>query len=593
MANSIFLGLGCGQRQSAGCLSLIIPLLLVTCAGQAVVGDDISVWAAGCTEKIQDQKRSALPHDVVWDAATKTVRLEAVRGEHVPFQIVISTDQRHLNGIQLSPARFVSEENEIDQANINLFLLPLVNVYAATQDHGSSGRWPDAMVPLVEPFDMRFYWHSQKINQQSVWVDIWVPGEQPAGIYRGSIDISVGSAQLDRIEVEMVVHDICLPQQRNFPVHIGLYENQIARVHGVDQDSLAFKQIFAGYLNYLLDNRCDPRTSPGFRGQTKNGDYVLHTNSPHLEKLFLEKGRLQFWISPVPEGVTRPGQVPFPNAYQNSVRRHLQQVIQHAKKSGWYSKLGFHVPVDEPKSADDYAAVREWAKLIKSVDENVPVAVTEQPKPENSQWGSLTEHVDSWIINGNYLFTDRESIEQRREKGDQVFWYVSCDQLYPQPNLYIDREAADPRMIPWIAWQYQLSGFLYWNATYWGEVLNPWRDPVTWKTLPCNLPASGEGSLFYPGNMVKQFSSQPNVEGPVGSLRLQLLREGLEERELLQMLARKIGRNEVEKIISPVCTDIRTFSRDPNQVDKVRKQVIQKLLDIQRTQSTEKVGKHP
>ncbi|MCP4816881.1 MAG: DUF4091 domain-containing protein, partial [Planctomycetaceae bacterium] len=104
---------------------------------------------------------------------------------------------------------------------------------------------------------------------------------------------------------------------------------------------------------------------------------------------------------------------------------------------------------------------------------------------------------------------------------------------------------------------------------------------------------SGEGSLFYPGNMVKQFSGQPNVEGPVGSLRLQLLREGLEERELLQMLARKIGRNEVEKIISPVCTDIRTFSRDPNQVDKVRKQVIQKLLDIQRTESTKKVGKHP
>jgi len=54
-----------------------------------------------------------------------------------------------------------------------------------------------------------------------------------------------------------------------------------------------------------------------------------------------------------------------------------------------------------------------------------------------------------------------------------MLWYVSCDQLYPQPNYYIDREAAYLRMVPWLTWRYGMSGFLYWTASYWEEIRDP------------------------------------------------------------------------------------------------------------------------
>lgn len=558
-----------------------LPALLGFCwlLGNArLQANEISVWAAGCTEKILEQERSALPHDQIWDAETKTVHLEGVRGEHLPFQVVVSTPERLVENIWIEPIRLMSGPNRIGTEHIRQFLMPLVNVYAATQDHGRSGRWPDPLVPLVEPFDMKFYWYSQKTNQQSVWIDVAIPFDQSPGIYRGEIAVSVGGEERATISIEVVVHDLQLPRKRDFPVHVGLYENHIARVHGVEPDSNEFRAVFDRYLDYLLEHRCDPRTSPGFSGHMEKGKYRLTAHRPDLEKRFLDGGRLQYWISPVPIGVPRPADVPFPLDYQQRVREHVAQVIEHSRQAGWYEQLGFHLPVDEPNSADDYRAARHWASLVKSVEDQVPVAITEQPNPENSDWGSLQEHIDAWMINGNYLTGERASIESVRKRGDQLFWYVSCDQLFPQPNLYIDREAADPRIIPWIAWRYDLTGFLYWNGTYWGEVLNPWRDPITWKTLPCNLPAAGEGSLFYPGNLVRRFAGQPNVAGPIGSIRLKLLREGLEERALLQMLTEKIGRPAVETLIGPVCRDIRHFSRDPNELDRVRKRVIEALL---------------
>ena len=561
------------------CRNFGIVLLLIFLQNRFAFADETWVWATGSTEKIQDQQRGQFPHDSVWDAATRTVRLVAVRGEHVPFQIVVSTRKRDLKNVQIHPPKLTCENWALPAENIQLFLLQLVNVYSATQDHGQSGRWPDALVPLAGPFDMRFYWHSQQINHQAIWVDLEMPVDQPPGLYRGSLDVTCPGVSLEPVKIELVVKDVTLPERR-FPVHIGLYENHIARVHDVRQGSADFEKIFAAYIDCLMDYRCDPRTPPGLSCDEQAAEYRLVAQRPELENKFLERGRLQYWLSPVPLGVDRPTALPFPSEYQEQVRKHVSQVIQHSKKSGWYEKLGFHVPVDEPNTEQDYQTVRQWAELIKSADSRVPVAVTEQPKPEDPSWGSLAADVDCWITNGNYLHPDREFIAKQRAHGDQVFWYVSCDQLYPQPNLYIDRDAADPRMIPWIAWQYELDGFLYWNATYWGEVLNPWRDPVTWKTLPCNLPAAGEGSLLYPGNLVRQFSGQPDVTGPVASLRLALLREGLEDRALLELLAKQSGRKVVATMIGPVCQDIQTFSRDPNRIDQMRERVIEMLVDL-------------
>jgi len=537
-----------------------------------------SVWAAGSTEKIERSRRAELPHDGIYDASARTIRLTAVRGEHAPFHLVVTTHGDPLADVRVQAAPLTCDEHVIPARHTQVFYEHQVNVYAPTGTHGRPGYWPDPLVPLTRPFSVPGTGTTDLPRHQPLWVDLFVPRNQHPGVYRGEVSVTAGNAAIGSLRIELTVVDLTLPEKRSFPAHVGYYEHHIARMHGLEVNSDAFRRVFRRYLELLLDHRLDPRTGLGMRGRVEDSTYVLQWPRPDLEQLFLDRDRLRVYVTPVPQGVPRQsGAEPFTDAYARLVSDHVKKVIAHARQRGWYGKLGFWMPVDEPNTAEEYAAARRWGDAVRAVDPEIPVAITEQPFTENPAWGSLVGHVNTWVINGNYLFEGEDRIAARQAAGDRMIWYVSCDQLYPQPNYYIDREAADLRMIPWLTWRYRMSGFLYWTATFWEEVRDPWRDPITWKWFPCNSPAAGEGSLVYPGNFAERYTGQDNVEGPVASLRLTMLREGLEDLELIRLLGEH-DRAAADAIVRTICRNVRDFTRDPNVIDQARTAVIRALL---------------
>ena len=570
------------MRTTTNLSYMLVTLAAILLPRQATA--TVDVWVAGSTEKIQDRNRSPLPHDRIWDAATRTASLDGVRGERVPFHVVITVEEENRHGITLQASDFRDGDNVLAADQIQFFYEHLTKIYAPSGRHGKRGYWPDALVPLTQPLRINaapLHFGLRKRNQP-IWVEVTVPVGQQPGNYEGTITVSSDDGELGKVNVKLTVWDIALPEDRKFPVNIGLWEDHIAQMHDVDRDSAEFREIFHQYVAFFLDQGFDPRTNPGLLGEMKDGKYVLECQQPELEKLFLDGGRQQFMICPKPMGVpVSHDENGFSEDYKGYVREHCRQVIVRAKEHGWYDKLHFHMPIDEPKSAQAYETLRHWAAAVRPVDPSVPISLTEQPAPENPAWGSLVGHIDAWIINGNYVYMDPGSIVERKQAGDHVTWYISCDQLYPQPNMFIDREAADMRMVSWITARYGMDGFLYWTATYWREVKDPWVDAVSWKCSPCNTPAAGEGSLIYPGHLVYKYTRQGNVDGPVGSLRLAMLREGFEELELVQIL-RDLGGEEVaDEIIGDICRDLRDFSRDPNAIDAARDRIIQEILKRQ------------
>ena len=493
------------------------------------------VWAAGSTEKIQRATRSALPHSDVWDESARRVRLEGVRGEHVPFQVVVTADRVDLEKVTVELSELRSGAATIPVSAMKVYLEYFSKVYAPSGKSGRTGYWPDALVPLTRPFDIRSSRRDRGpvLRHQPLWVDLSVPAGQPPGVYEGRLTVKAGGRELGSLGVELKVWNVTLGKERHFPVQFGFfYGREIARIHGVEQDSDEYRELFFEYLGYMLDHRVDPAfISIGLAGGLKDGRYVLEWTDPRMEKFLFERGQCRFLIGAGPPGLSREGLAK--EQYEEYVRQYLRQVIAHARESGWYERLSFTGAVDEPQTKKEYEAVRYWAELIHSVDPRVPVAVTEQPIPDKTAWGTLVGYCSEWIVHGNVLDKNREAIAARQAAGERVSWYISCDQLYPQPNYYIDRSAADCRMISWITWRYRLGGMLYWATTLWREVRDPWGDAISWKRSHCNAPAAGEGMLLYPGNLVERYTGQENVYGPVGSLRFALLREGLEELELL------------------------------------------------------------
>ena len=126
-----------------------------------------------------------------------------------------------------------------------------------------------------------------------------------------------------------------------------------------------------------------------------------------------------------------------------------------------------------------------------------------------------------------------------QEAGSRVWWYV-CN--YPQPpylNIFTNDIGLHSRALFWQQYRYGVTGFLYWSSTCWLHMEDPWEDTDTFGN-----DIHGDGILFYPGEKI-------GIHGPVTSLRLKIVRDGIEDYDLFTLAEKVLGREAlVEKILS-------------------------------------------
>ena len=91
---------------------------------------------------------------------------------------------------------------------------------------------------------------------------------------------------------------------------------------------------------------------------------------------------------------------------------------------------------------------------------------------------------------------------------------------------------------------------------------------------------NGEGSLLYPGDRTERYTGQPNVDGPVSSIRFELLREGLEDYEYLWMLEAAGEKKFADEQVRNLVIDVSAFSRNLDEVYNTRKAMARHLEKV-------------
>ncbi|MCL4215802.1 MAG: DUF4091 domain-containing protein, partial [Candidatus Hydrogenedentes bacterium] len=195
---------------------------------------------------------------------------------------------------------------------------------------------------------------------------------------------------------------------------------------------------------------------------------------------------------------------------------------------------------------------------------------------------------------------DHDSAETRRVQGEEFWWYVCTGPKAPYATLFIDHPGTELRVWLWQTWQRGIDGILVWQSNYWtssaaypDEPQNPYADPMSWtsgySTAPGNrLPwGNGDGRFIYPPKAAADAqSSGPIMEGPVDSIRWEMLRDGIEDYEYLTILAellearrRSLNNSEImayESLLSvpeAITKDMTTFTTDPEIIEKQRELV--------------------
>jgi hypothetical protein len=128
---------------------------------------------------------------------------------------------------------------------------------------------------------------------------------------------------------------------------------------------------------------------------------------------------------------------------------------------------------------------------------------------------------------------------------DELWDYESCDThgcggrlAVPWPVYTVDSDPVRNRALEWLSYRYGVTGELYFDTVY-GLTQG---NPGPWGTLWA-FTGNGDGTLFYPGvpstaGRAVQ-SATPSIGGthdiPIASIRLKLIREGLEDYEYLKL----------------------------------------------------------
>ena len=271
-----------------------------------------------------------------------------------------------------------------------------------------------------------------------------------------------------------------------------------------------------------------------------------------------------------------------------------------SQKQEWLDKAYFY-PVDEPLTVGRLDDINNYGKLL---SENFPGYKLIVPMHVNYNVGGgdyfsyVSEYVNVWcpktffyntfaewygdrtltygcsIVTEQKLGSFRDRMWAEQEGGDEAWWYVTRRPNDPEITLIINDDAINARTLFWQQKLYNVDGFLYYLVNDWTNGTTKWYVPSADEFYfgmdalheiesSQNINVYGNGILLYSGVYFAQTD-------PVGSLRLECVRDGIEDYEYLTILEEKYGKEVVDAIINEWTTGVGEYSTDTEQFRELR-----------------------
>ena len=546
-------------------LSQLAAAAVVFLAGSA--SQAAQVWTAPAAVKVQPQKKP--PQNASTSAA-----ISAAKNEFESFQVVVTGPA---SGVSMSLEGVGDGSgHSISGRDVTLYREALINVPVATGGDGAAGIWPDALIPDVDPIvgEKRnaFPFDVPAGESRAVLVDIHVPADAAAGVYNGTLLVTGGVAA--QIPVSVTVWDFAVPSTSSLRSAFGMAWNGPCLGHG-DGNCTNFdyeQRLRARYVEAALDNRISitfPVVSapikPDATGSwadydTYAGPFLDGTANTRLQGAKLSAVQIQG---------------------AGTVTAVAKSWSDHFKAKGWTERL-FNYLCDEPPLTCQWTDINPRIASSRVADPSMPTLVT-------TTIGEAAQHgvtgID-WFAPVINFMDDRPGTtnagSQRAKYGNVVWWYQSCMSFgcsgvgpgYDYvggsgwPTYAIDSDATRNRAMEWMSFNYDISGEIYYETT------QAYFDGDPWVTQQA-FGGSGQGTLFYPGTTAR-IGGQTEI--PVESLRLKMIRDGMEDYELLA-LARQLGlgdqAKQIAKSVYPVTYE---STSTPAALESARSQLAQMIL---------------
>lgn len=524
----------------------------------------LEVWMVDSLTRVQPDEQP--------NPGSSEAQLKAARNEFEAVQVILRSHVA-LRAVSATVTDLIGARgNRIRKENISLFREHYIRVsLPSPKSPFSAGWWPDALIPFRNPdthlplaggrfpagtFDL------ESGHNQPLWVEVYVPTDALAGIYNGVISITMKGRPVVSIPLTLEVWDFALPHVSSVRSHFGGFE-RAAEFHQVLAETPEYRRLINRYDDSLIGHRLMP-AAPIFMAPSvaPDGTVEFQKINSVMEHYMEHVGINSWWIQLGPRN-------PFPNTLgkdRERTIRYLRSLYTYMKGHGWGDRTYIY-PVDEPHTPEDYRQIREFAALAHEAHRDIKLLLTDTPLPERLTSNRLFGAVNIWVV----LFAsfDEAAITKRLAAGEEVWSYTALVQGHkPVPHWQLDFPLLNYRIPLWINWRYGLTGLLYWTTTYWREKTDPWVDPLSYRHQ-----YNGEGILFYPGTAV-------GYDGPVPSIRLKAIRDGMEDYEYLKLLADHGDKTFADAAARRIARSWSEWEQNHRQVLRVREEVAARIVQL-------------
>jgi glycosyl hydrolase family 123 len=539
---------------------LIVALALLA-GGQGESSKDRPGFEAWYVESLQqvlvtDQAPVPLPSG----------RIDAARGEVEAIQVAVRS--RQACRITLTAGAFSTA------MPIRVRTVGRVPIRQGTHHTPAEER---VAVPPVELPDPLYPGHEIELaaeRTECFWLDVKIPATAKPGKYRAQLVVAGNGTKVE-LPLVLQVHPVTVPFECNLCVTNWFSARPKELGFG---DAAAGSEDWFASADLLFDSMWDHRQNM----------FWTPLRPPWIKPVATESGQLEFdftlfdtWVEAFsrPRGGSRKtyieGQpIAWRQGYDGHVKAQIWRIAsaqpeqalldaddpearegyrifllalkKHLHEKGWIDRFRIHI-TDEPHGhqLDPYRVIAGYVR------EFAPEFRIMEALDVKDDFEFFEKYCDVWVPQLGRFDNSLERMLKRISSGKDV-WFYTC--LFPNgsyPNRFVDYPLLKTRVLPWINYRWGFTGYLHWGFNQWrgGDPFKNLEPPHGTSVLP-----PGDAWIVYPGD--RQI---------LDSMRHEALRDGVEDFELLTILARqdpdKAGAiaQEVIRNFTDYVRDVKTF----------------------------------
>ena len=525
-------------RSYAVSMAILILLVLAGCRGSEIRSDELDEMLIF---EAVDPLDKVLQETAFFRGVEATA--DVARGEHATLQFVLRSNA-NIDNLRASADAITSDQGALTEVKVGYVGYVRVGRSTPTPSRdrivSPSGYYPDPILE-EETIDIR------KDTSQPIWVSVAIPTEAQPGTYTGSLTVTGRIAGRDfetsktfSINVYPTVIERTSLWVTNW---FTLSAQQLGRMNGGIPVE-PYSETYWALTRKLARKMAEYRQNVALLSPLHLASYSLEdgtysidfTNFDKTVELFIEEGvvgriegghigrRESTWTTPfvVYVPIVSPDTTVFElySITEEPARSFYQQFIPaltaHLKDKGWDAIYMQHL-ADEPISANIDSYI-EIARFVKARAPELRVV-------EACHTRDLERTVDVWVPQLNFLHDDYDFYDQSQQQGAEV-WFYTC--LAPQgeyANRFIELPLIKTRILHWINYKYRIPGYLHWGLNHWQG--DPFEETTGIITESGNVLPGGDAWIVY-----------PTEGGVLSSIRIEAMRDGIVDYELLKMLER-------------------------------------------------------